>query len=269
MRSQVVSVLTRLKSRVMLRPVVVGLAASMLVGIPASSVLAETLPAALVATYMTNPTLNAERAKLRAIDEEANQARSNFRPSLSGTLDTGYNKVNRKGKGGARAIGGTNHPEGYSITLEKSLFRGFRTLNAMREAEANIQAGRENLRSVEQSSLLGAVTAYMDVVRDQAIVRLREGNVRVLAEQLKATKDRFEVGEVTKTDVAQAEAARSGAISQLNLAQSNLKTSRASYQRIVGHAPSNLIEPQPIDSVLPHALPVNPETPAQRPTHRE
>ncbi len=94
----------------------------------------------------------------------------------------------------------------------------------------------------------------MDVVRDQAIVRLREGNVRVLAEQLKATKDRFEVGEVTRTDVAQAEARRSGAVSQLSLAQSNLKTSRSSFQRVVGHPPSRLVESNPIDALLPRLL---------------
>lgn len=236
------------------------MAAYMFVGVTVSSSMAETLPNALVAAYMTNPTLNAERAKLRAIDEEASQARSNFRPSLSGTLDSGYRKTVPKLKGGGGGsggfnAGGTHHPKGYSVTVNQTLFRGLRTINAIREAEANIQAGRASLRSVEQTTLLDAVTAYMDVVRDQAIVRLRESNVRVLAEQLKAAKDRFEVGEVTKTDVAQAEARRSGAISQLNLAQSNLKTSRASYQRIIGHPPSYLVEPQPIDSVLPRALP--------------
>ncbi len=244
----------------MLRQVKVGLAAGVLMGGITCPALAESLPSALASAYMTNPTLNAERAKLRAIDEEASQARSNFRPSLSGTLDSGYRKTVPKLKGGGGSTGGfnsggTHHPEGYSITLNKTLFRGLRTINAIREAEANIQAGRASLRSVEQTTMLEAVTAYMDVVRDQAIVRLREGNVRVLSEQLKATKDRFEVGEVTKTDVAQAEARRSGSISQLNLAQSNLKTSRASYQRIIGHPPSFLVEPQPIDGMLPHALP--------------
>ncbi|MCK5550773.1 MAG: TolC family outer membrane protein, partial [Hyphomicrobiaceae bacterium] len=148
----------------------------------------------------------------------------------------------------------THHPGVYGLSLNQTLFRGFRTLNAIREAEANIRSGRETLRSVEQATLLDSVIAYMDVLRDQAIVRLREGNVRVLSEQLKASKDRFEVGEVTKTDVAQAEARLSGATSQLSLAQSNFKTSRASYERVIGHPPSNLVEPNPIDSMLPHAL---------------
>jgi outer membrane protein len=225
----------------------------------ASSVSAETLRSALAAAYMTNPTLNAERAKLRAIDEEASQARSNFRPSISADLDTGYLKPKPNPVDGTPAstggLGGTSHPAGYDITISKTLFRGFRTLNAIRQADADIQSGRENLRSVEQLTLLDASTSYMDVVRDRAIVRLREGNVRVLTEQLKATEDRFEVGEVTKTDVAQAEARLSGSDSQLSLAQSNLKTSRASYQRVIGHPASNVVEPSSIEFLLPHALP--------------
>ncbi len=241
----------------MLRQVMVGLAACILVGAYTSTAKAESLSSALVAAYVTNPALNAERARLRAIDEEASQARSNLRPSLKGDLDTGYRKINPKLKGGAPALVAgtrTHHPGVYGLSLNQTLFRGFRTLNAIREAEANIRSGRETLRSVEQATLLDSVIAYMDVLRDQAIVRLREGNVRVLSEQLKATKDRFEVGEVTKTDVAQAEARLSGATSQLSLAQSNFKTSRASYERVIGHPPSNLVEPNPIDSLLPHAL---------------
>jgi len=217
---------------------------------------AESLPSALIAAYQTNPTLNAERAKLRAIDEEIAQARSNLRPSVSADLESGIRKLDPNPKN--KLIppgGGTHHPEGYAFTINQSLFRGLRTINAIREANATIQAGRADLRTVEQTTLLDAVSAYMDVLRDQAIVRLREGNVRVLTEQLKATKDRFEVGEVTKTDVAQAEARRSGAISELNLAQSNLKTSRASYERLIGRPPSNLIEPAPIDGLLPMSLP--------------
>jgi outer membrane protein len=256
MRFQVVSVFLRRTRRGVLRLAAGVGACLLLVGLSAPAV-AEMLNQALVAAYMTNPGLEAERARLRAIDEEISQARSNFLPSLTGDLDTGYRKINPKLKGGAPALVAgtrTHHPGTYGLSLNQTLFRGFRTLNAIREAEANIKSGRETLRSVQQTTLLDAVIAYMDVLRDQAIVRLREGNVRVLSEQLKATKDRFEVGEVTKTDVAQAEARRSGATSQLSLAQSNFKTSRAIYERVIGHPPSNLIEPNPIDSLLPHAL---------------
>ncbi len=224
--------------------------------IPAAPAQAETLPQAMAAAYMTNPTLNAERAGLRATDEEASQARSNFRPSIAGSLESEVRNINPKAKGTPviPTLSGTNHPESYSLTISQPLFRGLRTLNAIRQADAEIKSGRESLRTVEQTTLLDAATAYMDVVRDQAIVRLREGNIRVLSEQLKAANDRFEVGEVTKTDVAQAEARLSGAVSQLSLAQSNFKTSRASYQRIIGHAPNHLVEPKPIDALLPQLL---------------
>ncbi|MCK5495462.1 MAG: TolC family protein, partial [Hyphomicrobiaceae bacterium] len=184
MRFQAVSVFVRRTRRAILRQVMVGLAACILVGAHTSTAKAESLSSALVAAYVTNPNLNAARARLRAIDEEASQARSNFRPSLSGDLETGYRKTNPKLKGGATAPGaGTHHPGVYGLTLNQTLFRGFRTLNAIREAEANIRSGRETLRSVQQATLLDSVIAYMDVLRDQAIVRLREGNVRVLSEQ--------------------------------------------------------------------------------------
>ena len=101
------------------------------------------------------------------------------------------------------------------------------------------------MRSVEQSVLLGAVTAYMDVVRDQAIMRLRENNVTVLTRELRATQDRFNVHAVTRTDVAQAQARRAAAVSALDLAKSNLQTSRATYERVIGHPPANLVAPRP------------------------
>jgi len=121
------------------------------------------------------------------------------------------------------------------------------------EAEATVRAGRETLRSVEQSVLLEAVTAYVDVVRDQATVRLRENNVTVLTRDLRATQDRFNVREVTRTDVAQAQARRAVAVSALDLAKSNLQTSRATYERVIGHPPSNLVEPRP-SQLVPKTL---------------
>src|SRR5204863_732508 len=105
-------------------------------------------------------------------------------------------------------------------------------------------AGRETLRLAEQSVLLEAVTAFGDVVRDAAIVRLRENNVTVLTRDLRATQDRFSVGEVTRTDVAQAQARRAAAVAALDLARANLKTSRATFERVIGHPPSHLAEPR-------------------------
>jgi outer membrane protein len=201
---------------------------------------AETLPEALSAAYKFNPRLDAARATLRATDEEVPRAISGFRPQVSGSADTSYELQTSRPSTGARA---ESNPRGYSVNLAQPVFKGFRVVNTVREAEATVRAGRETLRSTESSVLLDGVTAYVDVVRDQAIVRLRENNVTVLTRDLKATQDRFNVGEVTRTDVAQAQARRAAAVSALDLARANLKTSRATFERVVGHPPSNLVEP--------------------------
>jgi outer membrane protein len=223
---------------------------------------AETLEQALSDAYLLNPVLNAERARLRAIDEQVAVAKSGLRPFVSGSADTSYTNQNSNtsspsalafGAGGL-ASDGVNHPRGYAVQLQQPLFEGFQNLNAVRQAKAEVQAQREALRGVEQTVLLDAATAYVNVVRDKAVVRLRENDVRVLSEQLRATRDRFEVGEVTRTDVAQAEARRSEAVATLSVAQANLKTSRAAYEQVIGHPPGDLQTPPSIRHLLPHSL---------------
>ena len=231
------------------RPLAVALMLSTsVVGLTAKPASAESLRDALAAAYRYNPRLDAERARLRAIDEEVARANSGYRPNISSSADVGYQRNNT---GPPSVADGENNPKGYQVTASQNIFNGFRTMNGVREAEATVRAGRETLRSVEQEVLLQAVTAYMDVVRDQAIVRLRENNVTVLTRELKATQDRFSVGEVTRTDVAQAQARRAGAVSQLDLARANLKTSRATYERVVGSPPSNLREQRPHTKLIP------------------
>lgn len=259
-------------------------------GRPAS---AETLEEALADAYLINPVLNAERARLRATDEQVALAKSGLRPFIYGSADTAYLNTNtatsrRSGAGFPSGTGvltgpvnqdfanptvtgaipldqafgrglageddGVSNPRGYAINLNQPLFQGFQNLNAIRQAKAAVQAAREELRAVEQTVLLDATTAYVNVVRDQAIVRLRENDVKVLSEQLKATKDRFEVGEVTRTDVAQAEARRAEALATLAAAQANLKTSRAAYEQIIGHPPGELVTPPSIRHLLPSSL---------------
>ena len=264
---------------------------TVLFGRPAS---AETLEEALADAYLINPVLNAERARLRATDEQVALAKSGLRPFIFGSADTSYLNTNTAisrtrgtfpseigvltgpvdqafpttdpqttgsiplnqafGRGLAGEDDGPTNPRGYAINLTQPIFQGFQNLNAIREAKATVQAAREVLRTVEQTVLLDAVTAYVNVVRDQAIVRLRENDVKVLSEQLKATKDRFEVGEVTRTDVAQAEARRAEALATLAAAQANLKTSRAAYEQIVGHPPGDLVTPPSIRHLLPTTL---------------
>jgi len=212
---------------------------------------AETLNEALASAYRYNPRLDAQRAQLRATDEEVARAMSGYRPIITGNADINYQHTNTR----PDSLGeGSTRPKGYSVDLVQPIFSGFQTTNAVNEQEANVRAGRETLRGTEQSVLLDAVTAYMDVVRDQSVVKLRENNVNVLSRELKATEDRFAVGEVTRTDVAQAQARRAGSVSQLDLARANLKTSRATYERVIGHAPENPVEPRGFERMVPNSL---------------
>jgi outer membrane protein len=233
---------------------------------------AETLQQALTDAYLISPVLNSERARLRATDEQVALAKAGLRPFISGEADTSFQNQNidiRRSAGGqsssasgasasASAAGfgssGVTNPRGVSVQLTQPLFEGFQNLNAIRGAKSTVQAARESLRTVEQTVLLTAATAYVNVVRDAAIVRLRENDVTVLTEQLKATKDRFDVGEVTRTDVAQAEARRSEALSNLAAAQANLKTSNAAYEQTIGHPPGKLETPPSILGLLPTSL---------------
>lgn len=222
----------------------------------ADTLSAETLEQALSSAYTYNPRIDAERARLRAIDESVPQAMAGYRPFIDANADIGAQRTTTRFDddfGGGKSTSRT-FPRGYDINLQQNLFNGFRTTNQVNQAEANVRAGRENLRDVERQVLLEAVTAYMDVVRDQAIVTLQENNVNVLTRELSATQDRFDVGEVTRTDVAQAQARRAGAVSDLDLARANLKSSRARYERVIGSPPSNLTEPRVPTRLMPKTL---------------
>lgn len=224
---------------------------TVVIGLFGGAAHSESLKEALSSAYLFNPTLKAARAQLRATDEEVPRAKSGYRPTVEGQVTQTYQNINTSPA--VPGIEGDTDPRNYSVTLNQPIFRGFRTYNAVRGAEALVEAGREDLRSSEQQVLFDAVTAYVDVVRDQAVLQLRQNNLRVLNEQLRAARDRFEVGEVTRTDVAQAEARTSGATSQISAARANLQASRATYAQLVGHAPGSLRDPGPA-RVLPRSL---------------
>lgn len=218
---------------------------------------AETLQDALALAYSTNPSLDAARAQLRAQDESFIQARSQALPSLTGNIQAGTSDNQRTGSdpqfGTLLASSIDTDSIQYSLSATQNLFRGGRTGAAMDQAMANILSGRAQLSSAEQQVLVEAVTAYMDVRRDEAILAIRENNVNVLDRQLQASRDRFEVGEITRTDVSQAEARLAGARSEYAAAQAALTTSRAAYERIVGQYPGTL-EPEPPLPALPADL---------------
>lgn len=212
---------------------------------------AETLQNALSSAYQYNPQLDAERARARATDENVSQAHGQFRPTITGNGSVAYQNQQTNP---SSPTNGTTHPKNVGITVTQPIFRGFRSINGVNVAEAQVRAERETLRNTEQVILIGAITAFMDTVRDQAILKLRENNQKVLADTLKSTQDQFRVGEVTRTDVAQAEASLAAAVSAIELARANLKTSRATYERFIGHPPSNLTEPKPLAKMLPKSV---------------
>jgi outer membrane protein len=221
---------------------------------------ADTLEWALVQAYQNNPSLNAQRASLRATDENVPQALSGYRPKLSVTATGGYNYQNATSVfplGGA-LVTSPFAQNFYSRTIGANgtytLFNGFQTANRTRQAESQVDAARETLRVTEQQVLLDAATAYMNLLRDQAVLDLQRRNVEVLTEQLKQTRDRFNVGEVTRTDVAQAESRLAAGRSQLLAAQSQYVTSRANYRRVIGVDPGTLAAGTPVDRLSPNVL---------------
>jgi outer membrane protein len=210
---------------------------------------AETFEEALGKAYLSNPTLRAARAQLRATDERVPQALSGWRPTVELSYD--YGKSNNFSNTPNSATRSQNRtPKNGALTVEQNLFQGFQTETDTKVAEADVLAQRARLSSTEQNVLRDAATAYMDVVRDEAVLNLNLNNERVLARQLQATRDRFEVGEVTRTDVAQAEARLSSAKAETIQADGALVRSRARYRQIIGDAPGTLKAP-PLLSDLP------------------
>jgi TolC family type I secretion outer membrane protein len=203
---------------------------------------AETLMEAMTLAYQNNPTLQAQRASLRATDEGVPQALSGWRPLIEILGDGGY----RWDRGDT--IDGTDSRAVYdaSLRITQNVYAGGGTVADIQRAEDTVRAERARLAGIEQSVLLTAVQAYMNVFRDEAVLRLNINNERVLARQLEATRDRFNVGEVTRTDVSQAEARLSGATADRVQAEGNLQISRGIYEQIVGKLPDGLIRPDAV-----------------------
>ena len=205
---------------------------------------AESLLDALASAYANNPSLNAERAALRATDEGVPQALSGYRPTVNGAIEAGV----------ARTNGVAYNPRTYQLTIEQPIFAGFQTKNSVKAAETAVLAGREILRATEQDTLLSAVTAFMNLVQAQANLNLQKQNVDFLQQQLNAANDRLKVGEGTKTDVAQTQAQLAAGESQYDAAVATLNTAIAVYEQVIGHRPKSLGVARPIDSALPKSL---------------
>lgn len=211
----------------------------------------QTLEDSLALTYTTNPTLQAERARVRAVAEGVAQARAGYLPSIS--ANAGISRSRTESSGGFFNQANTVTPKNYSISANQAIWRGGRITGAVNQAEASFLAAGENLRAIEQSVLLEAATAFLNIRRDTEIAEIRRNNVEVLGAQLRAAEDRFEVGEITRTDVAQAEARQSAARAQFAAALAQLAASRAAYVRIVGQSPGTLADTPPLPT-LPDSL---------------
>ena len=218
----------------------------------ASSV-AETLPEALVKAYQSNPQLNADRARQRGTDENVPQALAGYRPQIVAGLSAGLQAV-RNLLPDNSVQGATLRPWTIGVTVTQVLFNGFKTANSVRVAEFQVQSGREALRNTGQGVLLDAVTAYMNVLANQALVEAQRTNVTVLREIQATTKRRLDAGDVTPTDTAQAEARLSRGLADLNAAEVALAISKATYAQVIGEAPSQLIPAATVDRLSPNAL---------------
>jgi outer membrane protein len=213
---------------------------------------ADTLNDALVRAYQTNPQINASRAQQRATDENVPQALSGYRPQIVGSLSAGLQAV-RNILPDNTVQTATLKPWTIGVTVTQNLFNGFKTANSVRVAEFQVLSGREALRNTGQGVLLDAVTAYMNVIANQALVEAQRSNVAFLRETLNITRRRYDAGDVTPTDTAQAEARLSRGLADLNAAEVALETSRAVYAQVISTPPGVLAPAQTVDRFVPRS----------------
>ncbi len=208
-----------------------------------------TLQDALSAAYSNNPTLQTSRAQLRATDEGVPQALAGWRPTVivSGTAGYGFGELTSSSNGRSPVTARLNRPIYTALpTITQPLYRGGATRAGTNQADNRVFAQRGRLIATEQQVFTDSINSYVNVIQTQQLLQLNTNNEQVLARQLQATNDRFRVGEITRTDVAQAEAALAGARATRQNSEGNLQTARSNYRRFIGEMPDQLIEPQPL-----------------------
>jgi outer membrane protein len=229
---------------------------------------AETLADAIALAYENNPTLQAQRATQRALDENYVQARSGWRPTLGGQVSATWAETQTPREGRGVDLNGDGVPDSFgaggvrrsnrgsaALSFNQPLWTGGRVAAAVNAANADVLAGRESLRRVEAQVLVSVVQAYADTRRDQETLRIRQENVNVLTRQLQESQARFDVGEITRTDVAQSQSRLSAAQALLQSAIAQLAITRAGYATLVGQNPGDLA-PEPS---LAYLLPADPD----------
>jgi outer membrane protein len=214
------------------------------------SVQADTLPDALVWTYQNNPQLNAERARQRATDEGVPQALAAYRPQIAAALSAGLLAVRNLFPDNT-VQSQTLRAWSAGVTVNQTIVNGNKTANSVRQAESQVLSGQEALRGIEQSVFLDVVAAYTNVYSAQSLVESQRTSVTLLRETLESTRRRYDAGDVTPTDVAQAEARQSRGLADLNAAEVSLAVAKGTYMQVVGVAPKQLTPGEPIDRILP------------------
>lgn len=208
---------------------------------------AETMDEALAKAYLGSPRLQARQALLRSIDEQVAQAHAGWRPTLNGSAS-----AERAFQTPLNGGSGVTHPRNLGVELTQPLLR-LQTYPEVKAARRAVESARADLVSQEQQLLFDTVSAYVNVLRDDAVVNLQKNNEQVLQKQLDATRDRFRVGEITRTDVSQSESRLAAAMADRIQAEGTLESSRANYVRVVGDAPKELVKPE-IKLALPKNL---------------
>ena len=209
---------------------------------------AETINGALAKAYRNNSSVNAARAGVRVTDEDVAIAKSGYRPTVTGIATVDYTNRQRNDMSLRLTTGS------FGVQINQMLFDGFQTRNNVAAAEARVRASQEGLRNTEENMLFSAAQAYMNVIHDRQVAALTQQNLQFLNEQTRAARSRLEVGEGTRTDVAQADAARSGAEAQVSAARAQALASAALYRQIVGEEPGQLKAAAPLAKLLPRSL---------------
>lgn len=221
--------------------------------------LAETISDALIKLYNNNPDISEQRANVRVRDEDVPKAATGMRPKASIAVNGGPQRTYIKAPAGIDQFSSrryqedeySGNPRSGTFNLQQPIFDGGKTRNAISQAESGVMAARATLRQAEQVALQKGATAFVDVLRDAAVLRLKKNNIAVLREQLRVTRDRQEFGEVTRTDVAQADAALAQAESEFTAAEGALQNSMAVYEQVIGEAPVRLEPPPPLEGLIP------------------
>src|SRR5437762_12164289 len=211
---------------------------------------ADTLREALVSAYQTNPSITAQRETLKGTDATVAVAKAAGRPQINATIGLNRNLA----QSGVLDTGGKGPTLSVGADLSVPVYSGGSVKNSVRAAKTRVDAGRATLRAVEGDVFTQAVSAYMNVIHDRAVVELDQNNIKVLSTNLEATRDRFQIGDLTRTDVAQSEARLEQGRAQLAGAQGQLTGSEATYRQQIGHAPGQLAPPPPLPP-----LPATPE----------